>query len=145
LQSCISSRSEITPNCYSYWCGSCLQCIIDLKENVLRVGGGEVSVPFLQGWFSYLWIYHNGYFFSLVCIVLFSRQLSCWFFIYLTFLFFMFRERHTISVFRWGKIFQGSFKLRKPTPSKYNDILVVCSNYAMLLCYNRYLTTLFIK
>ncbi|KAJ4833016.1 DNA damage-inducible protein 1 [Turnera subulata] len=24
------------------------QCIIDLKENVLRVGGGEVSVPFLQ-------------------------------------------------------------------------------------------------
>ncbi|KAG8070395.1 hypothetical protein GUJ93_ZPchr0006g42351 [Zizania palustris] len=25
------------------------QCIIDLKENVLRVGGGEVSVPFLQG------------------------------------------------------------------------------------------------
>ena len=27
-----------------------LQCIIDLKENVLRVGGGEVSVPFLQGW-----------------------------------------------------------------------------------------------
>ncbi|MQM03458.1 hypothetical protein Taro_036240, partial [Colocasia esculenta] len=23
-------------------------CIIDLKENVLRVGGGEVSVPFLQ-------------------------------------------------------------------------------------------------
>uniref|UniRef100_A0A6N2LJR4 DNA damage-inducible protein 1 n=1 Tax=Salix viminalis TaxID=40686 RepID=A0A6N2LJR4_SALVM len=25
------------------------QCIIDLKENVLRMGGGEVSVPFLQG------------------------------------------------------------------------------------------------
>ncbi|KAJ6332507.1 hypothetical protein OIU77_008558 [Salix suchowensis] len=24
------------------------QCIIDLKENVLRMGGGEVSVPFLQ-------------------------------------------------------------------------------------------------
>ncbi|KAE8784159.1 DNA damage-inducible protein 1 [Hordeum vulgare] len=24
------------------------QCIIDLKDNVLRVGGGEVSVPFLQ-------------------------------------------------------------------------------------------------
>ncbi|KAL9259872.1 DNA-DAMAGE INDUCIBLE 1-like protein [Drosera capensis] len=24
------------------------QCIIDLKENLLRVGGGEVSVPFLQ-------------------------------------------------------------------------------------------------
>ncbi|XP_065861886.1 protein DNA-DAMAGE INDUCIBLE 1 isoform X2 [Euphorbia lathyris] len=24
------------------------QCIIDLKENVMRVGGGEVSVPFLQ-------------------------------------------------------------------------------------------------
>ncbi|KAJ1703476.1 hypothetical protein LUZ63_003255 [Rhynchospora breviuscula] len=24
------------------------QCIIDLKENVLRVGGGEVAVPFLQ-------------------------------------------------------------------------------------------------
>ncbi|KAK6934662.1 Ubiquitin-associated domain [Dillenia turbinata] len=24
------------------------QCMIDLKENVLRVGGGEVSVPFLQ-------------------------------------------------------------------------------------------------
>ncbi|XP_020100707.1 DNA damage-inducible protein 1 [Ananas comosus] len=24
------------------------QCIIDLKENVLRVGGGEASVPFLQ-------------------------------------------------------------------------------------------------
>ncbi|KAI0502409.1 hypothetical protein KFK09_017358 [Dendrobium nobile] len=24
------------------------QCIIDLKENVLRLGGGEVSVPFLQ-------------------------------------------------------------------------------------------------
>ncbi|KAL7186811.1 hypothetical protein ACSBR2_028520 [Camellia fascicularis] len=24
------------------------QCIVDLKENVLRVGGGEVSVPFLQ-------------------------------------------------------------------------------------------------
>ncbi|XP_010542496.1 PREDICTED: DNA damage-inducible protein 1-like [Tarenaya hassleriana] len=24
------------------------QCIIDLKENVLKVGGGEVSVPFLQ-------------------------------------------------------------------------------------------------
>ncbi|XP_042520526.1 protein DNA-DAMAGE INDUCIBLE 1 [Macadamia integrifolia] len=24
------------------------QCIIDLKENVLRVGGGEVSAPFLQ-------------------------------------------------------------------------------------------------
>ncbi|XP_028064212.1 protein DNA-DAMAGE INDUCIBLE 1-like [Camellia sinensis] len=24
------------------------QCIIDLKENVLRVGGEEVSVPFLQ-------------------------------------------------------------------------------------------------
>ncbi|XP_015881741.2 protein DNA-DAMAGE INDUCIBLE 1 isoform X1 [Ziziphus jujuba] len=24
------------------------QCIIDLRENVLRVGGGEVSVPFLQ-------------------------------------------------------------------------------------------------
>ncbi|KAF8414300.1 hypothetical protein HHK36_002302 [Tetracentron sinense] len=24
------------------------QCIIDLKENVLRVGGGEVSIPFLQ-------------------------------------------------------------------------------------------------
>ncbi|MBA0625495.1 hypothetical protein Godav_010685, partial [Gossypium davidsonii] len=24
------------------------QCVIDLKENVLRVGGGEVSVPFLQ-------------------------------------------------------------------------------------------------
>lgn len=28
-----------------------LQCIIDLKDNVLRLGGGEVSVPFLQGWF----------------------------------------------------------------------------------------------
>lgn len=28
-----------------------LQCIIDLKENVLRLGGGEVSVHFLQGWF----------------------------------------------------------------------------------------------
>ncbi|GFS31708.1 ubiquitin family protein [Actinidia rufa] len=27
------------------------QCTIDLKENILRVGGGEVSVPFLQGWF----------------------------------------------------------------------------------------------
>ncbi|KAJ6887449.1 DNA damage-inducible protein 1 [Populus alba x Populus x berolinensis] len=27
---------------------SLLKCIIDLKENVLRVGGGEVSVPFLQ-------------------------------------------------------------------------------------------------
>ncbi|KAG5546768.1 hypothetical protein RHGRI_018817 [Rhododendron griersonianum] len=27
------------------------QCIIDLKDNVLRLGGGEVSVPFLQGWF----------------------------------------------------------------------------------------------
>ena len=26
-----------------------MQCIIDLKENVLRMGGGEVSVPFLQG------------------------------------------------------------------------------------------------
>ncbi|GJM90525.1 hypothetical protein PR202_ga06812 [Eleusine coracana subsp. coracana] len=25
------------------------QCMIDLKDNVLRVGGGEVSVPFLQG------------------------------------------------------------------------------------------------
>ncbi|KAG4935318.1 hypothetical protein JHK82_049609 [Glycine max] len=25
-----------------------IKCIIDLKENVLRVGGGEVSVPFLQ-------------------------------------------------------------------------------------------------
>ena len=25
------------------------ECIIDLNENVLRVGGGEVSVPFLQG------------------------------------------------------------------------------------------------
>lgn len=24
------------------------QCIIDLKDNVLRVGGGEISVPFLQ-------------------------------------------------------------------------------------------------
>ncbi|KAH0458035.1 hypothetical protein IEQ34_013350 [Dendrobium chrysotoxum] len=24
------------------------QCIIDLKENVLRLGGGDVSVPFLQ-------------------------------------------------------------------------------------------------
>uniref|UniRef100_A0A0A9DYA4 UBA domain-containing protein n=1 Tax=Arundo donax TaxID=35708 RepID=A0A0A9DYA4_ARUDO len=24
------------------------QCMIDLKDNVLRVGGGEVSVPFLQ-------------------------------------------------------------------------------------------------
>ncbi|MQM07521.1 hypothetical protein Taro_040361 [Colocasia esculenta] len=29
------------------------QCIIDFKENVLRVGGGEVSVPFLQGEFSF--------------------------------------------------------------------------------------------
>jgi DNA damage-inducible protein 1 len=29
-----------------------MQCIIDLKENVLRMGGGEVSVPFLQGWSS---------------------------------------------------------------------------------------------
>jgi DNA damage-inducible protein 1 len=27
-----------------------MQCMIDLKDNVLRVGGGEVSVPFLQGW-----------------------------------------------------------------------------------------------
>ena len=26
-----------------------MQCMIDLKDNVLRVGGGEVSVPFLQG------------------------------------------------------------------------------------------------
>ncbi|KAK1291464.1 hypothetical protein QJS10_CPB17g00336 [Acorus calamus] len=26
-----------------------LKCTIDLKDNVLRVGGGEVSVPFLQG------------------------------------------------------------------------------------------------
>lgn len=26
-----------------------MQCIIDLKENVLRVGGGEVAVPFLAG------------------------------------------------------------------------------------------------
>lgn len=31
-----------------------LQFIIDLKENVLRVGGGEVSVPFLQGSFELL-------------------------------------------------------------------------------------------
>ncbi|CAL5377214.1 unnamed protein product [Camellia sinensis] len=29
------------------------QCIIDLKENVLRVGGEEVSVPFLQGCFVF--------------------------------------------------------------------------------------------
>lgn len=27
----------------------CLQCNIDLNNNVLWVGGGEVSVPFLQG------------------------------------------------------------------------------------------------
>lgn len=34
----------------SFLLGQFLQCIIDLKENVLRVGGGEVSVPFLHGW-----------------------------------------------------------------------------------------------
>lgn len=26
-----------------------VQCMIDLKDNVLRVGGGAVAVPFLQG------------------------------------------------------------------------------------------------
>ena len=37
-----------------FWLSQCPQCIIDLKDNVLRVGGGEVSVPFLQGWSSKL-------------------------------------------------------------------------------------------
>ena len=33
----------------------CMQCMIDLKDNVLRIGGGEVAVPFLQGEF-YLYV-----------------------------------------------------------------------------------------
>jgi len=33
----------------SHSCGFFLQCSIDLKDNVLRVGGGEIAVPFLQG------------------------------------------------------------------------------------------------
>lgn len=32
-----------------------MQCMIDLKDNVLRIGGGEVAVPFLQGEF-YLYV-----------------------------------------------------------------------------------------
>jgi hypothetical protein len=33
----------------SHSCGFFLQCSIDMKDNVLRVGGGEIAVPFLQG------------------------------------------------------------------------------------------------
>ena len=67
LNSLTSLLSVFTLSCYSYRCVSCLQCIIDLKENVLRVGGGEVSVPFLQGLHSYFfnsilyWLYINIY------------------------------------------------------------------------------------
>jgi hypothetical protein len=32
----------------SHSCGFFLQCSIDMKDNVLRVGGGEIAVPFLQ-------------------------------------------------------------------------------------------------
>ena len=42
-------------------CAPCLQCIIDLKENVLRVGGGEVSVPFLQGLSYYVFAHFSSF------------------------------------------------------------------------------------
>ena len=47
---------------FLFWPSQCPHCIIDLKDNVLRVGGGEVSVPFLQGWpsnFSTCLLFNN--------------------------------------------------------------------------------------
>jgi hypothetical protein len=49
-----------------------MQCIIDLKENVLRMGGGEVSVPFLQGWSSVF----AFYFVTMTVILLYAWFLS---------------------------------------------------------------------
>lgn len=51
-----------------------MQCMIDLKDNVLRVGGGEVSVPFLQG----KWIiigYHCTVYSTVYCKTMFTGKL----------------------------------------------------------------------
>jgi hypothetical protein len=44
-----------------------LQCSIDLKDNVLRVGGGEIAVPFLQGDNLHYFCCRKSVVFSLHC------------------------------------------------------------------------------
>lgn len=114
LHSLLSLLSVFILSCYSYRWIIYLQCIIDLNENVLRVGGGEVSVPFLHGWFSNLEICNNEFFSNnmrVAWLVFNSFLYRLYINIYIELLVVMFRERHTSSVSRWGKVCQGSFRL----------------------------------
>lgn len=52
-----------------------MQCIIDLKDNVLRMGGGEVSVPFLPGFILCLQVIESHLF--NVCWKDFIIYLNC--------------------------------------------------------------------